>query len=266
MGTLVSRIYAISRLCLGTKIYSFISEEAKTRGICENQREDHRLLQNHASPAEATCMMGRSSKHMNYEQEKVSKFEWVRILEEEPEITRLYKELFSEEDPWVQITEIEPGLYLGGIPDPGSDKLGVQSMNSNKAPHYFVNQLNIKTLISFSDYPVTWNHGDNIDYVHYVVHDSEDIKISELFEDVILRIKEARDKNHNVFIHCHMGYSRSVTSLCAYYLVHGIPGNKTPLLVDVIAFIQSKRPFIRPNIGFFIQLLDLERKLIQERE
>lgn len=189
----------------------------------------------------------------------VPKFDWELAITKDSRIVPLYHELFTSDAEWIQVTEIEPDIYLGGIPEPADDFPGMQNMDSSKAPHSFVNELNIGLIVSFSDYNVMWNH--KIEFIHYVIFDQVDMLISSCFKDVIQKMKQARNQGQKIFIHCHMGYSRSVTTLAAFYLVYGLPNNETPSLVDVIKFIQVKRPFIRPNVGFFAQLLELETEL-----
>lgn len=189
-------------------------------------------------------------------------FDWRTVLRANHEIIILYQELFpTNHHQWVQITEIEPDIYLGGIPDPINDLLGHQNSDQSQAPHSFLSELDIKTIISFSDYEVWWNYKQDVSFTHFVMVDYEHELISEYFDVVIQRITEARKRGDKIFIHCHKGYSRSVTVLVAFYLSKGIPSNPKPTLRDAIKFIQNKRPFIRPNIGFFAQLVEFETRL-----
>lgn len=57
-------------------------------------------------------------------------------------------------------------------------------------------------------------------------------------------------------MHCVAGVSRSAT-ICIAYLMryHRIS------LLQAYLFVKSKRPVIRPNNGFFRQLIDFERRL-----
>jgi protein-tyrosine phosphatase len=189
-------------------------------------------------------------------------FDWRSYLESKPSTLGMYQSLFPKvEKEWSQITEIEPDIFLGGIPIPVDDCLGLQSINSSQAPHVLLSEFGIKTIVSFSDREILWNYGENISFIHFVVPDYPHLFISECFEPAIEKIDDARRRGDKIFIHCHMGISRSTTVLIAYYLARGIPDNPTPSLTDIIRFVQTKRPFIRPNIGFFAQLLELETAL-----
>lgn len=189
-------------------------------------------------------------------------FDWRYFLDQNPRIYRLYETLFpNSSEPWVQVTEIESDIYLGGIPNPINDPCERSNMDKTQAPHTILSEIGCKTIISFSDYEVWWNYGEDITFTHFVIIDRADKLISGCFDLVIQRIRDARKRGDKIFIHCHMGYSRSVTVLIAFYLVHGLPGEQTPTLYNVCRFIQAKRPFVCPNIGFFAQLVDFEERL-----
>jgi len=66
-------------------------------------------------------------------------------------------------------------------------------------------------------------------------------------------IDEVVKKGGRVFVHCFEGKSRSI-SLCLAYLMT----RERRTLADSLSFIKSRRPQIRPNAGFFKQLLALE--------
>ena len=92
---------------------------------------------------------------------------------------------------------------------------------------------------------------------HHIV-DSMDIctqDMSPYFPESCEFIAEAL-KNGNVFIHCMAGVSRSTTLLTAYLMKEW--KMKTD---DVIIHIKSKRPYARPNDGFYKQLLKYEKSL-----
>ena len=45
-----------------------------------------------------------------------SKFDWETVMKENPEIVDIYGKLFDNHDEsWVQMTSIEPDIYLGGF-------------------------------------------------------------------------------------------------------------------------------------------------------
>ncbi|KAI0035337.1 protein-tyrosine phosphatase-like protein [Vararia minispora EC-137] len=58
-----------------------------------------------------------------------------------------------------------------------------------------------------------------------------------------------------VLVHCMMGISRSATVVCAYLIAeHNMSAG------DALTFTRSKRPIVRPNIGFERQLHEWEQR------
>ena len=166
----------------------------------------------------------------------------------------LYYELNPGKHEWVDHTEIEDGIYLGGVYDPTSDLEGGRSMNPLNAPHAVIERYGINLVVSFTDEEVVWNFPSNVYPVHFVLEDHPNSNIKQCFYLGVGRILSARKDGRRVFVHCLAGISRSVTMLCAYYLYVGLPDNPRPDVKEVVKFIQSKRPFVRPNPGFLKQL------------
>lgn len=166
----------------------------------------------------------------------------------------LYYELAPGKHDWVDHSKIEDGIYLGGVYDPTSDLEGHQSMDPLKAPHSIIKKYGIGLVVSFTDEHVIWNFSSNVYPLHFVINDYPTENIKECFRLGLKRIIDARKRGVNVFVHCLAGISRSVTMLCAYYLYVGLPENSRPTVKEVVKFIQTKRPFVRPNPGFLKQL------------
>jgi protein-tyrosine phosphatase len=216
----------------------------------------------------------------------------------------LYRDLGSSVitawDEWVQVTEIEPGIYLGGIPCPVDDGthykaffhnrtgLGDPSspgfeithfpyfnFNTKEAPHNLIRLYNIQSLLSFSDQPVKWNIKEHIhpdlkgsrvqDYNHYFLADDPSTLMLDLFDKFHDQISRAKKEGKNILIHCHAGISRSTTALAAYYLKEGFEHNRHPTVREVLMYIKSRRQFIRPNISFIAQLVTYRMYLLHLR-
>jgi protein-tyrosine phosphatase len=176
--------------------------------------------------------------------------------------TELYRDLDpGRGHPWVQVTEIEEDIYLGGIPEPHDDPEGCQELNSTHAPHSIIEMYKIETILSFTDKEVWWNIDPNVYTLHFVLEDSPDTDMKQCFPRIISRIKQARSDKKKIFIHCVAGISRSATALCAYYIYAGIPGISHPSVSDVVKFLQSKRPFVHPNPGFLKQLVEYHEEV-----
>jgi len=172
---------------------------------------------------------------------------------------------------WTQVSEIEPDIYLGGIPQPKDDYVDERNENSVEAPHALIKKLGIGLVVSITDDKVYWNFEEGVHSLHFVLYDHPESNISIAFPRAIMVIEEARKQKKKVLIHCHAGISRSSTILAAYYLYKGLPSQPRYTRIttsltrveDVIRFIKSKRPFVLPNVGF-IKLLCMYDEKIRE--
>jgi hypothetical protein len=165
--------------------------------------------------------------------------------------------------PWTPISEVESGIFLGGIPIPQSDPEGHMDMNPYHTPHHYIANYGVRVIISITDVPVQWNIPSHlISYSHIVILDRYESPISTYFWSAACIIRQAKKDRNKILVHCHAGISRSTAILAAYYLFFGIPQIPKPKVDDVLNFIRSKRPFINPNAGFLKQLEELYRLIL----
>ena len=74
-----------------------------------------------------------------------------------------------------------------------------------------------------------------------------------------------------LLVHCSMGQSRSPTAILAYLLKVTYASPETPfdmrkkLLPTLIKFVQKRRPYTDPNIGFLRQLRSYEDNLKSQK-
>ncbi|VVD04335.1 dual specificity protein phosphatase 14 [Leptidea sinapis] len=100
------------------------------------------------------------------------------------------------------------------------------------------------------------------DYVprHYVpLLDTPNSDMHPYMESVADLINEVVSRNEIVLVHCVAGVSRSVT-LCLAYLIKW----QKMTLQDAYHHLKQRRPQIRPNTGFFKQLIKYEERLFGE--
>ena len=158
---------------------------------------------------------------------------------------------------WVPVSEIEPLVLLGGIPTPECDPPGFRHMDWEKAPHHYIANLQVRTVIAITDQPIHWNIPTSlISYHHVVMLDHPSSHILKHFWPLAKEIRRSLKKKDTVLIHCHAGISRSAAVLAAYYLFFGLPSSpgKRSSVEEVLNFIRTKRPYINPNAGFISQL------------
>ena len=78
-----------------------------------------------------------------------------------------------------------------------------------------------------------------------------------MFHQVADKIHEVSKRGGHVLVHCVAGVSRS-SSLCIAYLIK----YKRMTLRQAYYHVKQRRPIIRPNVGFFRQLIDYEKKIL----
>ncbi|XP_023968847.1 dual specificity protein phosphatase 14-like isoform X1 [Chrysemys picta bellii] len=96
----------------------------------------------------------------------------------------------------------------------------------------------------------------DIEYVKVPVPDLPHAPLGLYFDSVADRIHQTGKRNGRTLVHCVAGVSRSA-SLCIAYLMkyHRLS------LLDAHQWVKSRRPVVRPNVGFWRQLIDYERRL-----
>ncbi|KAM3720532.1 Dual specificity protein phosphatase [Dirofilaria immitis] len=139
-----------------------------------------------------------------------------------------------------QISEVTDHLFLSGA--------GVLKLEK-------LRQKKISCIVNATiEEPST--HIPGIDYLRISIEDSPYAKIDQYFDIVADKIKAVKDRGGRTLVHCVAGVSRSAT-LCMIYLVK----YERMTLRQAYHFVKSARPIIKPNIGFWRQMIDYERKL-----
>lgn len=140
------------------------------------------------------------------------------------------------------ISEILPSLYLSGagvaIPCV-LDKLKVNFV-VNAAP----------------ELPDTPLSDSNPLYLRVNVLDKGEVDLKTYFNEVADVIEEVRESDGKTLVHCVAGVSRSASLCIAYLMKH-----MGMTLRDAYHHVKNARPQIRPNIGFFRQLIAYEEEI-----
>lgn len=90
--------------------------------------------------------------------------------------------------------------------------------------------------------------------------DDPDFPISKYFRDSTQTIDNELKRNHRVWVHCHMGISRSATIVIAYIIRYYVMTWR-----ESIDYLISIRSVICPNQGFILQLHKWENSIRPER-
>uniref|UniRef100_A0A915JTC0 Uncharacterized protein n=1 Tax=Romanomermis culicivorax TaxID=13658 RepID=A0A915JTC0_ROMCU len=98
-------------------------------------------------------------------------------------------------------------------------------------------------------------------YLHVPIEDEDREKIDKHFDRVINFLSDQKSQNRRVVVYCGLGVSRSAAFVLAYLMA-----DQRMTLFDAYKFLRSKRSVILPNVGFFKQLIDLEKRLFDGRK
>ncbi|XP_068702765.1 dual specificity protein phosphatase 14-like [Montipora foliosa] len=152
--------------------------------------------------------------------------------------------MFKHCSPLDKMAEITDFLYIGGLAaakmEDSLTKKGITCVINAATESPEINYESIRTTrIKLEDNP-TCKIG-----VHF-----------DLVADKIDRVQRERGK---VLVHCIAGVSRSATLVLAYLMKH-----QKMKLIDAHAYVKKRRPLIRPNAGFWKDLVDYERKLFHK--
>ncbi|XP_067862390.1 dual specificity protein phosphatase 18-like [Heptranchias perlo] len=94
------------------------------------------------------------------------------------------------------------------------------------------------------------------EYINISIADSPGSQLSEYFDMVADKIHHVEKLHGKTLLHCVAGISRSA-ALCLAYLMkyHHMT------LLEAHVWLKARRPIIRPNIGFWKQLIEYEDRL-----
>lgn len=95
--------------------------------------------------------------------------------------------------------------------------------------------------------------------LHLPVLDKQTARIFHLFPKAIAFIDEAKANNAKVLVHCAAGISRSSTIVIAYLMQ-----SNNMNLKKAYEYVYAKRYTIRPNPGFFSQLIEFDIQLYSQ--
>lgn len=139
-----------------------------------------------------------------------------------------------------QLSQVTDHLYLTG-----ARGLSAYDIESNNI-RYIINTTLESPMLRLS----------GVECFRIPVNDLPTEFIYAYFDEVADKINCIVTRNEKVVVHCVAGVSRSASFVLAYLMKY----HKTSLR-DAYKYLHLRRPVVRPNNGFFKQLIDYERTL-----
>jgi len=99
----------------------------------------------------------------------------------------------------------------------------------------------------------------SVSFLHLPILDNQSARIFTHFPKAIAFIDGAKATNSKVLVHCAAGISRSATIVIAYLMQ-----SHNMSLKKAYEHVYTKRNTIRPNPGFFNQLMELDMQLYNQ--
>lgn len=141
-----------------------------------------------------------------------------------------------------ELSEITPHLYL-------SSALAANEKN--------VKKFGISTVVTAAKELFKQPVGDGVEVIQLDVSDTPKEDLSKYFEQISTVIKESKERNEKVLVHCMAGVSRSATLCIAYLMRHeGYTFN------EAMIHVKCRRSIVRPNLGFIDQLKEWEKEVL----
>ena len=99
--------------------------------------------------------------------------------------------------------------------------------------------------------------------LHIPIADEMDVNILDHFEQALRFISRCIDHNdpNSILVHCEAGISRSSTIVIAYLMQYHHHSLKS-----AYEFVQQRKNNIDPNINFFKQLIEFEKRMNKDKE
>lgn len=155
-----------------------------------------------------------------------------------------YFSLCSKQVPfYLGISEVLPSLYLCGA------CAIVRPETLEKLEIKFV----VNATVELPDTPLP---DDRPEYLRVAIKDSRESNLIEYFDQVADMVEKTRQEDGKSLIHCVAGVSRSVSLVLAYLMKYADMSLK-----NAFQHVRAVRPQVRPNLGFFKQLIEYEQRL-----
>lgn len=140
-----------------------------------------------------------------------------------------------------QVSQIDESLYLASLFATNRDN---------------IRKYGIDCVITVCKEAKRLDFGPNVEIVRLNIVDSKSESLIEHFDAIADKIRDVKSSESKCLVHCVGGVSRSPTMIMAYLMKH-----ERMSLRDAFCLVRSKRKYAKPNVGFWHQLIDYERRL-----
>eukprot|EP00112_Aurelia_sp_Birch-Aquarium-sp1_P021793 Seg595.1 transcript_id=Seg595.1/GoldUCD/mRNA.D3Y31 product="Dual specificity protein phosphatase 18" protein_id=Seg595.1/GoldUCD/D3Y31 len=167
--------------------------------------------------------------------------ESLRRNQEKTVVANLTKKVYSRDD----ASEVYPFLYIGNLASRNTKFL----TEKNVVMIINASNMNPKTITGCSQ-PY------DIEEMLVALSDMGQANIREYFDVASQKIDEVEKSKGATLVHCVAGISRSASLVLAFLMKY-----KKMTLREAHRFLKSRRRIVRPNPGFWMQLIEYERQL-----
>ncbi|XP_071338590.1 dual specificity protein phosphatase 18 [Trachinotus anak] len=119
-----------------------------------------------------------------------------------------------------------------------------------------VSQYEITCVISVTESRSRCPPPPGVEYIHIPLSDSPVSPLGDHFDEVADKIEHTGDRGGRTLVHCNAGVSRSAALCMAYLMKH-----RGVTLLEAHRWMRTCRPMVRPNNGFWKQLIRYEMEL-----
>ncbi|KAM7017561.1 dual specificity protein phosphatase 18 [Tautogolabrus adspersus] len=115
---------------------------------------------------------------------------------------------------------------------------------------------NITCIVTATETRSSCSPSPGVEFIHIPVSDSPGSPLMEHFDEVADKIQQTAECGGRTLVHCNAGVSRSPALCMAYLMKH-----RGVTLLEAHRWVKTCRPMVRPNNGFWKQLVRYEMEL-----
>lgn len=146
---------------------------------------------------------------------------------------------------WAAMSEVVPGLYISGV-----SALKPKTLQA----------LEINLIINCTSEVPNLNSMGDCERRKLWLDDTEKTDLTPHFDAICDHIRFTLSGGGRALVHCVAGVSRSASFVLAYLMKY-----EDMSLRQAFRYLSLRRPMVRPNLGFWKQLIDYERVLRPNR-